>query len=58
MAREYTNKILNAVEAGEFNLELLIQDCLMWMSEHEVKEMCKHNDYFAYEEETEDELGA
>ena len=58
MAREYTNKILMAVEAGEVNLELLIQDCLLWMGEQDVKEMCKHNDYFAYEKEMEDELGA
>lgn len=56
MAREYTNKILERLD--EFNLEALIHDCLLWMSEQEVKEMCKHNDYFAYEREMEDELGA
>ena len=58
MAREYTNKILDAVEAGQFNLELLIRDCLQWMSDQDVKEMCEVYDYFAYEREMEDELGA
>lgn len=37
-ARKYTNKILERIEDGRLHPDFLIQNLLMWMSEHEVKE--------------------
>lgn len=37
-ARKYTNKILERIDDGRLHPDFLIQNLLMWMSEHEVKE--------------------
>ena len=36
--RKYTNKILERIDDGRLHPDFLIQNLLMWMSEHEVKE--------------------
>jgi hypothetical protein len=36
--REYTCRILDHVEEGIFDKDILIRDLLNWMSEHDVKE--------------------
>lgn len=37
MAREYTNKILEMLDEGIFDKNVLIRDLLSWMSENDVK---------------------
>ena len=44
MAREYTNKILDMLEEGMFDKNMLIRDLLSWTSEDSVKAF-----YYAYE---------
>lgn len=46
MVREYTNKIYKAIEEGWLDKDLLIQACLKYMSEDDVKEMCENNMFF------------
>ena len=36
-ARKYTNKILERIDDGILHPDFLIQNLLMWMSEHDVK---------------------
>ena len=38
MTRKYTNMILELVDEGVINRDMLIRDLLMWMSEDEVRE--------------------
>jgi hypothetical protein len=38
MTRKYTNAILELVDEGVINRDMLIRDLLMWMSEDEVRE--------------------
>lgn len=47
MAREYTNRMLEMVEEGYFDKDMLIRDLLSWMSEHEVREFVDANRFFA-----------
>lgn len=42
--RFYTNRVLEAVSEGLINKDALIQTLLMWMSEHDVKQMVLAND--------------
>ena len=37
-SRKYTNKILERIDDGRLHPDFLIQNLLMWMSEHEVRE--------------------
>lgn len=46
MTREYTNKILNAVEDGSLTPEIVMIAALNWMSEDDVREMAFANDFF------------
>ena len=55
--REVTNKILEAIEDGILNRDMVIMACLKYMSEDEVADMADANEFFFYEdEEEEDEL--
>lgn len=54
--REVTNKILEAVEDGILNRDMVIMACLKYMSEDEVADMADANCFFEFEEEEEDEL--
>jgi len=50
MVREYTNKIYEAVEEEWLDKDLVINACLRYMSEDDVKEMCEKNMFFDEEE--------
>jgi hypothetical protein len=52
--REYTNKILEAVEAEMLDKDIVIMACLKYMSEQQVKDMAEANEFFMDEEEDED----
>lgn len=54
MAREYTNRVLEDVEAGILDKDEVIMACMKWMSEDDVKEMCEANEFFIdFEEDDE-----
>ncbi len=42
--REATNKILEMIDEGLLEPKDIVMMCLKWMSEDEVKEMCKANE--------------
>jgi hypothetical protein len=55
--RTYTNRLLEAVEEGVINRDMLIQTLVMWLSESDVKEMVLANDLqgaLFYEDEDEE----
>ena len=43
MTREYTNKIYDMVQEGLLTEETVMQACLCYMSEDDVKDMFEHN---------------
>ena len=53
--REMTNKILEAVEEGMLDKDMVIMSCLKYMSEDQVKDMAEANCFFEHEEEEEEE---
>lgn len=55
--RKYTKAVLNGVDEGLFNKDMLINEILMWMSEDDVRGMVKHYGYYLPDliEETEEE---
>lgn len=55
ISREYTNKVLQAVEEGMLDRDLVIMACLKYMSEDSVKDMCEANEFFEYEDEEDEE---
>lgn len=54
MAREYTNKILEMLDEGMFDKDMLIRDLLSWMSEYDVRLFADAYDLFPEEEVEED----
>lgn len=48
--RKYTNKIIEMVDEGMFDRDMLIRDLLNWMSESDVQEF-----YDSYYDQDEDE---
>lgn len=53
--REYTEKVLEAVEEGLLDRDTVIMACLKFMSEDDVKAMCDANLFFEHEEEEDEE---
>jgi hypothetical protein len=51
--REFTNKLLEAIDNGLLDRDQVILACLGWMSESSVEGMCEANEFFAEEEEEE-----
>lgn len=49
--RVYTNKLLEAIEEGLLDRDLVIMACLKYMSEKQVEDMCDINEFFEYEDE-------
>lgn len=45
MAREVTEKLLDMVDDGMLDADLLLTACLKYMSEDEVKDMAKLNEF-------------
>lgn len=52
-ARKYTSQLLDLVDEGVIDKDNLILDLLGWMSESEVEEFCRRNEYITDEEELE-----
>ena len=44
MTREYTNKLLEAMAEGVISVESIVEMCLCYMSEDDVKDMVLSND--------------
>jgi hypothetical protein len=53
--RMMTNKILEAVEAGLIDKDMLIMACLKYMSESDVADMAHDNELFGFEDEEEND---
>lgn len=51
MLREYTNKLYDLLNEERISPETVIDMCMNWMSEQDVKEMCHANYLFIDEEE-------
>jgi hypothetical protein len=50
--RQNTNTLLELIEDGVLNKDMVIRACLMWMSDREVGEMAEQNELFpTYDEE-------
>lgn len=45
-SRHYTNKLLELVECGVLDKDYVILALVKWMSEDDVKECCKANEFF------------
>ena len=54
MAREATNRILEAVEQGMLDRDYVIMACLKYMSEDDVADMAHINEFF-WDDEDPDE---
>tara|TARA_Y100001958_G_C20815400_1_gene272643 strand:+ start:214 stop:441 length:228 start_codon:yes stop_codon:yes gene_type:complete len=56
LARANTNQLLEAVEEGLLDKDQVIMACVKYMSESDVADMCRINEFFPdYEEEDEDD---
>lgn len=53
--REATERILELVEEGLLDKDTVIMACLKYMSEDDVADMARINEFFLYEDECEDE---
>lgn len=53
--REYTRKLLEAVEEGILDKDQVLLACLNYMSERDVQRMCEANLFFEHEEEEEED---
>lgn len=51
--REATNQLLEWIEQGMLDRDTVILACLKYMSEDDVAEMCRVNEFFDIEEEEE-----
>ena len=54
-SRAVTCALLDAVDEGIIDRDTLIQDLLGWMSEADVAEFARRNDYLVLDEEEEEE---
>lgn len=55
MTREATTKLLEMVEEGVLEPYKVILSCVNYMSEAEVADMCRREEFFDIEEDEEDE---
>ena len=46
MDREYTEKLMQALEEGMLDKDQVILACVKFMSEHQVQDMCEAKDLF------------
>jgi hypothetical protein len=53
--REYTNRILEAIDEGILSRDVVIQACLNYMSEADVKDMCESEGFFEYDDDDDEE---
>lgn len=54
MAREYTNKLWDMMEEGVVSYEHVVNCCLKYMSEDDVKDMMECNELILEEDEEEE----
>lgn len=54
-SRRYTTELLDMVDQGLIDKDSLIQDLLGWMSEEEVKQFARSNDYIPNDPEDEED---
>ena len=54
ITREYTKKVLEAIENEMLSKDLVIMACMNYMSEAQIKDMCEANLFFEYEDEDEE----
>ena len=55
MSRKYTNELLEMIENGLLDKDTVIMACVKYMSEDEVKDMMKCNDFIEEEPEEDEE---
>lgn len=55
MTRQATNKILEMIEEGVLDRDTVINACLKYMSEDDVKDMAHCNEFFEDDEENLDD---
>lgn len=55
MVRQATNKLLEMIEEGILDRDLVIMACVKYMSEDDVADMCHANEFFADDESEESE---
>lgn len=53
--RQATNKLLELIEEGMLDRDTVIMACVKYMSEDDVAEMCRVNEFFDIEEPDEPE---
>ena len=55
--REYTNRLLEMIEEDMLDPTKIVEMCLNYMSEDEVKDMCQSNDLsdYMFEDEEDDD---
>jgi hypothetical protein len=51
MTRQATNKLLEMIEEGLLDRNMVIMACVKYMSEDEVADMCHANEFFLNEDE-------
>lgn len=50
MTRGYTKRMLELLEEGSFNKNVLIRDLLNFLSESEVEEFVRHSEFIGFED--------
>lgn len=55
ISRQATTKLLEMVEDGLIDRDTVIMACVKYMSEDDVADMCRCNEFFEEEEEEEEE---
>lgn len=55
MSREATRRLLDLIDDGVMDRDLVILACLNYMSEDDVADMCRLNGYFEHDEEDDEE---
>jgi len=52
--RKMTKKVIEAIDEGILDPNTIVLACLNYMSEDEVTDMCRANDFFMYEDDEEE----
>jgi len=55
MTRQYTNQLLEMIENGLLDKDTVINACVNYMSENDVRDMMESNEFLEEEEDEEEE---
>lgn len=55
MTRKITNKLMDMIEEGLVDRDIVIQACLCYMSEDEVADMCHVNEFILHQDEDDED---